>query len=113
MKADNRHLIQTSRWQKSRQAGISVKMLVTQSCLILCDPMNCCQNPLPMEFSRQYWIMEWVAVSYSRSSPPRDQSWVFCIAGRFFTIKVSRFLEERKSYYKVTFLNPSNVSMTI
>ena len=41
MKADNRHLIQTSRWQKSRQAGISVKMLVTQSCLILCDPMNC------------------------------------------------------------------------
>ena len=34
-----------------------VKVLVAQSCLILCDPMDCsCQVPLSMEFSRQeYW----------------------------------------------------------
>ena len=29
---------------------------------------------------------EWVAISFSRgSSQPRDQTWVFCIADRFFT----------------------------
>ena len=32
-------------------------------------------------------ILEWVAISSSRgSSPPRNWSWVSCIAGRFFTI---------------------------
>ena len=32
-------------------------------------------------------ILEWVAVPFSRgSSPPRDWTWVSCIAGRFFTI---------------------------
>ena len=32
-------------------------VLLTQSCLILCDPMDCrCQAPLPVEFSRkEYW----------------------------------------------------------
>ena len=32
-------------------------------------------------------ILEWVAISFSRgSSRPRDQTWVSCIAGRFFTV---------------------------
>ena len=32
-------------------------------------------------------ILEWVAIPFSRGSPqPRDRIWVFCIAGRFFTI---------------------------
>ena len=31
-------------------------------------------------------ILEWVAISFSRvSTQPRDQTWVSCIAGRFFT----------------------------
>ena len=31
-------------------------------------------------------ILEWVAISFSRgSSQPRDQTWVSCTAGRFFT----------------------------
>ena len=31
-------------------------------------------------------LIEWVAISFSRrSSPPRDQTWVFCIVGGFFT----------------------------
>ena len=46
--------------------------------------------PLPVDFSRQeYW--EWVAISFSRgSSQPRDQIWVFCIAGDFFTSWATR-----------------------
>ena len=37
--------------------GEKVKVLVAQSCLTLCNPMNCsCQASLSMEFSRQkYW----------------------------------------------------------
>ena len=32
-------------------------------------------------------ILEWVAISFSRgSSQPRDQTWVSCIVGRFFTV---------------------------
>ena len=32
-------------------------------------------------------ILEWVAIPFSRgSSQPKDGSWVFRIAGRFFTI---------------------------
>ena len=38
--------------------------------------------------SKELWarILEWVAIPFSRvSSWPRDQIWVSCIAGRFFT----------------------------
>jgi len=31
--------------------------------------------------------LEWVAILFSRgSSQPRDQTWVSCIAGKFFTV---------------------------
>ena len=36
-------------------------------------------------------ILEWTAISFSRGSFfPRDQTWVSCIAGRFFTIWAAR-----------------------
>ena len=36
-------------------------------------------------------ILEWVSIPFSRgSSQPRDQTWVFCITGRFFTIWATR-----------------------
>ena len=61
------------------------------SCLVmsdpLCDPMN---YGLPLSSVHgilQATILEWVAIPFSRgSSQPRDRTWVFCIAGRFFTI---------------------------
>ena len=35
--------------------------------------------------------LEWVAISFSRwSSRPRDQTWVSCMAGRFFTVWATR-----------------------
>ena len=35
-------------------------------------------------------ILEWVVISFSReSSPPRDQTCISCIAGRFFTAEQS------------------------
>ena len=36
-------------------------------------------------------ILEWVAIPFSRgSSHPRDETWVSCIAGKFFTAWATR-----------------------
>ena len=58
-----------------------VKVKVTQSCLTLCDPMDCIVHGI-----LQARILEWVAFPFSRgSSQPRDRTQVSWIAGRFFT----------------------------
>ena len=55
-----------------------------QSCL--CDPMDCSPPRSSVHEIFQARILEWVAISFSRgSSQPRDQTQVFCTAGRFFT----------------------------
>ena len=64
-----------------------------QSCLPLCNPTDC---SLPGSCYRlpQARILEWVAISFSRgSSWPRDQSRISRIAGRFFTILVTREIQ--------------------
>ena len=62
-------------------------MSITQSCLTLCDPLDC---SLPGSFVHgilQARILEWIALPFSRwSSQPRDQTQLSCIAGRLFTI---------------------------
>ena len=62
-----------------------VKLLVTQSCLTLCDSMDYTPpGSLSMEFSRQeYW-------SVLPFPSPGDQIQVSCIGGRFFTIWTTR-----------------------
>ena len=62
-----------------------MKALVAQSRLTLCSPMNCSLLSSSVHGNLQARIPEWVAIPFSRgSSWPRDQTWVFCIAGRFF-----------------------------
>ena len=60
-----------------------------QSCLTLCDPVDCSPPGSSVHGILQAIILEWVAMPSSRgSSCPRDQthvSRVSCIAGRFFT----------------------------
>ena len=53
---------------------------------VSCDPMDY-GLPAPLSMGLlQARILEWVAIFFSRgSSQPRDQTWVSCIAGRFFT----------------------------
>ena len=49
--------------------------------------MNCSPARLLCPWIFQARILEWVAIPFSGgSSPPRDQSQVSCIAGRFFAI---------------------------
>ena len=62
---------------------------VTQSCLTLCDPMDCSLLGPSVRGISQARILEWVDTSYSRgSSRPRDRTLFSCvsgIAGGFFT----------------------------
>ena len=65
----------------------TLKVLVTQSYLTLCDPMDCSPPGFSVLGILQTRILEWVAIRFSRrSSPPRDQTQVSCLAGTFFTI---------------------------
>ena len=64
--------------------------VTTESCLTLCDPMDCSSPGSSIHGILQARILEWIAISFSRgSSQPRDQNFTFLgfpsSAGRFFT----------------------------
>ena len=64
-----------------------VKVLVAQLCLTVCDPVDHSLPGFSVDRIFQARILEWVAIPFSRrSSQPRGQTWVFCTAGRFFTV---------------------------
>ena len=64
----------------------SVKVLVTQSCPTLCDPMDCSPPGYSVHRILQARILKSVAIPLSRgSSRLKDRTWVSCSAGRFFT----------------------------
>ena len=70
---------------------MKVKVLVTQWCPTLCDPMDCSLLGSSVHGILQARILEWVAIFFSReSSWPRDQPLISCIADRFFTIWATR-----------------------
>ena len=59
------------------------KSEVTQSCLTLCDPMDCSLPGSSVHGILQARVLERVAISFSRgSSWPRDQTWVSHIVDR-------------------------------
>ena len=61
-----------------------VKVLIAQSCMILCHPMDCSPRGSSVHGILQARILECVAIPFSRgSSWPRDRTWVSCIASRF------------------------------
>ena len=91
--------------------------LVAQLCPTPCDPMDCsppgssvpwgnspgkntgvgwclwhCRQILyQLSHQGSPWILQWVAYLFSwRSSPPRNQTGVTCITGRFFTRRGTR-----------------------
>ena len=79
-----------------------VLVLVTQSCLTLCIPMDCSAPGSCVCGVLQARILEWVTMpSYRGSSQPRrDGTWVSCIAGRFFTTWATKeALKHHENYY--------------
>ena len=76
-----------ARMAKPRRGKEKIKVLVTQSCPTLCNPMDCSPPGSSVHGISQGRVLEWVAISFSRgSSQPRDRTQVSCIAGRLFTI---------------------------
>ena len=64
-----------------------LKVLVAQSCLTLWDPTDCSPSGSSVHGILQTRVLEWAVISFSRrSSRPRDQTQVSCIACGFFTI---------------------------
>ena len=63
-----------------------MKVLVTQLCLTLCDPMDGSLPGTSVHGISQARILEWIAIPFSRgSSRPKDLTWVSCLADGFFT----------------------------
>ena len=67
------------------------KVLVAQSCPIFCDHVDYSLPGSSLHGIFQARILEWVAIPFSKESFwPRGQTWVSCIAGRFFTVWATR-----------------------
>ena len=81
----------------------NVKVLVAQSCLTLCDPMDCSSPGSSVCEILQARMQTWVAILFSRrSSRCTDWTGVSCIAGRFFTIWAAREVPFNTCYCQVT-----------
>ena len=66
---------------------VSLWLPTVLMCLTLRDPMDYSLLGSSVHGILQARILEWVAIPFSRrSSWPKDQTQVSCIAGKFFTI---------------------------
>ena len=77
-----------------------------QSCLTLCDTMNCSSAGSPLYGILQARILEWVAISFSRGfSQPRDGTVSLkspALASRFFTTSATWEAPEYSQFSSVT-----------
>ena len=70
---------------------VKVKVLVAQSCLTICNPMDCIPPGSSVHGILQARILEWVAIPFSKgSSQPSNWTQVSYIVGRFFTTELPR-----------------------
>ena len=96
----------------------SEKVLVAQTCLTLCDPMDCSlsayQDRKHVHGIFQARTLEWVAIPFSRSSCwPRGWPWISCMVGRFFTIWATREAQWRYNLGLIFRLNTMSTSIVI
>ena len=76
--------------------GLLRESEVPQSCLTLCDPMDCSPPGSSVHGILQARILEWVAISFSRgSSQARDRTQVSRIAGRRFNLWATREAQKK------------------
>ena len=85
---------------------ISYEVEEAQSCLTLCNSMDCSQPGSSVHGILQARKLKWVAIPFSGgSSRPRDWTWVSCITGRCSTIWATR---EAISISIHTYIYPSS-----
>ena len=78
---------------------IYIFLLVSQSCPILCDPMDCSPPGSSVHGILQAKIVEWVAIPSSRgSSQPRDQTQVSCITVNSLPFGLSHLLLPKRRF---------------
>ena len=67
------------------------RYIFAQSCLTVCNSMDCSLPSSSVHRILQARILEWVTIPFSRgSSQPRDRTWVSCIAGGSFRSEALR-----------------------
>ena len=91
-------------------------VLVAQSCLTVCNPMDCSPPGSSVHGILQTRILEWVATPFSRGcSWLRSQTLFSCIAGRFFTIWAlgKPWIRIRYTNYPNTVLGPGNKNLKV
>ena len=87
------------KWQK-----VKVWKLATQACLTLCDAMDCSPPGSFVHGNSQATILELVTTFFSMgSSQHRDQTWVSCIASRFFTVRATREAQKVKKNWSASY----------
>ena len=75
----------------TKYSTVQLKMLVAQSHLTLCNPVDCSPPSSSVRGISQARILKWVVISFSRGpSWPRDWTYVSSIAGRVFTVWATR-----------------------
>ena len=80
---------------------------VAQSCLTLCDPMDCSLSGSSVHGIFQAIVLEWIAIFFSSgSSRPRDRTHVSCLPGRFFTTEPSGMARRQivQSFFSLAFI---------
>ena len=93
----NPHLLCLLHWQATSlplsHLGSSVQF---SSSVVFdsCDPMDCVPPGCPWRFSRQEYWSGLLRPPPWESSQPRDRTQVFCIAGRFFTVRATKEAQE-------------------
>ena len=83
--------------QLSHQEILKVKVLVSQSCVTLYDPVDYNRPGFSVHGILQAGILEWITIFFSRgSSQARDRTQVSCIADEFFTTEPQETLQVHK-----------------
>ena len=108
----SRPFSEASFWISRAWKKVVVKVLVVQSCLTLCDPMDCSPPASSVDGILQARILEWVIPIFGIPFPvvipfswvsswPRNWTQVSHIAGRFFTTWATRQVPELGSWLLV------------
>ena len=92
------HLVNYGNFESHIHSNWESESEVAQSCLTLCDSMDCSLTGSSIHGIFQARILEWAAISFSRrSSQPRDWTWVSRIVDICFIIwATSNWEEENK-----------------
>ena len=95
-------------WKQSKFPLTDECVLVTQSCLTLCDPMDCSPTGSPVHRILQARTLEWVAIPFSRWI---DKENVVCMYGILFSFFF--FLKREEILpYMTTWMNLEGIMLS-